>query len=108
MFDEVAALFTTDAPVLLEQLRSALAAGDASSVKRAAHTLKGSAGYVGGGPAAAAALALESIVASNNLAAASEAFERLEREIDRLIAELSVATSESPASGWHRLPAGVV
>ncbi len=97
LFDEVAALFTTDAPVLLEQLRSAVASGDASSVKRAAHTLKGSAGYVGGGPAAAAALALETIGASNNLAAASEAFERLEREIDRLIAELSAAISQSLA-----------
>ncbi|HEY2908702.1 MAG TPA: response regulator, partial [Gemmataceae bacterium] len=97
LFDEVAALFTTDAPVLLEQLRSALAAGDSSSVKRTAHTLKGSAGYVGGGPAAAAALDLETIGASNNLAFAPEAFERLEREIDRLIAELSATISESLA-----------
>jgi CheY-like chemotaxis protein len=97
LFDEVAALFASDAPLLLEQLRAALAIGDASSIKRAAHTLKGSSGYVGGGPAAAAALALETIGASRDLSAAPEAFERLEREIDRLIAELSAAISESLA-----------
>ncbi|HEY3789802.1 MAG TPA: response regulator, partial [Urbifossiella sp.] len=94
LFDEVAALFSVDAPTLLEELRSALGAGDAVRLKRAAHTLKGSAGYVGGEPAAAAAQALEAIAASGSLDTASEAFELLERELDRLISALSTVPSE--------------
>jgi signal transduction histidine kinase/DNA-binding response OmpR family regulator/HPt (histidine-containing phosphotransfer) domain-containing protein len=89
LFDEVAELFLADAPKLLEEIRAGLSEQDAARVRRAAHTLKGSAGYVGGGPASTAALALETIAATGKLAAAHESFCRLESEIDRLAAALS-------------------
>jgi signal transduction histidine kinase/CheY-like chemotaxis protein/HPt (histidine-containing phosphotransfer) domain-containing protein len=41
LFNEVAAIFVTDAPGYLTELEAALAAADAPRVSRAAHTLKG-------------------------------------------------------------------
>jgi hypothetical protein len=58
-------------------------------VRRAAHGLKGAAGYVGGGPTAAAAEAVERIGASGDLSAAGEALELLTGEVTRLTAALS-------------------
>ena len=59
LFGEVAAVFLGDVPKMLEEIRRGIAANDAAWVKRAAHGLKGAAGYVGGKPAAEAAAVLE-------------------------------------------------
>ncbi len=89
LFAEVAGVFRGDAPKLLAELRRAVEGGDAATVQRAAHGLKGAAGYVGGGPAVSAAAALEKIGAAGDLAAAPGALELLADEVTRLADALS-------------------
>jgi CheY-like chemotaxis protein len=89
LFEEVAAIFRTDSQSLLSEIRRAVKAADAATVHRAAHGLKGAAGYVGGKPAADAAAALEKIGASGDLGAAPHALNVLATEIERLTAALS-------------------
>jgi two-component system, sensor histidine kinase and response regulator len=91
LFAEVADLFRTDAPRMMEEIRQAIAAGDAVGVRRSAHGLKGSAGYVGGGPTVTAALALEEMAAAGDLTTAPMAADSLEREIDRLTTALAAS-----------------
>jgi HPt (histidine-containing phosphotransfer) domain-containing protein len=47
VLNEVLTLFRHDAPRRFERLRNALAAGNIEEVRRAAHSLKGSAGTIG-------------------------------------------------------------
>ncbi len=47
VFRELIGIFLVDAPEHVETVRRAAAVGDADAVKLAAHTLKGSSGYVG-------------------------------------------------------------
>ncbi len=94
LFAEVAGLFRTDGPKLLREIRSAVAVGDAACLKRSAHGLKGAAGYVGGIDAAAAARRLESLATEGDLGGASEAFDKLEAEVHRLVADLACAVPE--------------
>src|SRR5436190_18023790 len=54
-------LFLETTPPLLEELRAAMAAGDAERVLRATHTLKGSVTQLGDVPAREAALNLETL-----------------------------------------------
>jgi HPt (histidine-containing phosphotransfer) domain-containing protein len=89
LFADVVGVFREDAPRMLDELRRAVAAGDAPAVQRAAHGLKGAAGYVGGQPAAAAAEALEQLGAAGRLADAHPALDALARETDRLTAALA-------------------
>jgi HPt (histidine-containing phosphotransfer) domain-containing protein len=89
LFAEVAAVFSGDAPKMMEEIRRAVVSKDAPSLQRAAHGLKGAAGYVGGKPAADAAAALEKLGASGELVAAPTALDALAREVDRLTAALA-------------------
>jgi HPt (histidine-containing phosphotransfer) domain-containing protein len=95
LFAEVAGLFLADAPRLLEEIRAAIAAGDANSVHRAAHGLKGAAGYVGGKPAADAAGVLETVAATGELSNTPQAFEKLTTEVTRLATMLAEVTSHA-------------
>jgi len=94
LFAEVADLFRTDGPKLLDEIRTAIAAGDAATLKRSAHGLKGAAGYVGGTFTASAARRLELIGTEGELSAAPEAFCALETEVRRLVADLAASTPE--------------
>jgi two-component system, sensor histidine kinase and response regulator len=96
LFVEIATLFRDDAPQVLAALRAALAAGDAKVVQRTAHTLKGSAGCIGGMPLAAAAAKVEAMGAAGQLADATAATDVLAAELDRLLAAL--AADLSPAA----------
>jgi CheY-like chemotaxis protein len=93
LFAEVVAMFLADAPRALDELRGAVAAGDAATVHRAAHGLKGAAGYVGGTATVGAAAALEHLTEGGDRSAAPAALERLAREVGRLTAALA----DSPA-----------
>jgi two-component system, sensor histidine kinase and response regulator len=86
--NEVVALFRQDATRLLGEVRTAVAEGDAAGLRRAAHALKGSAGYVAARPTVEAARRLETIGAQGDLAKAASAFEDLEREFERLTSAL--------------------
>jgi CheY-like chemotaxis protein len=89
LFAEVAGLFREDAPKLLDEIRRAVATGDAPAVQRAAHGLKGAAMYVGGTPVSTAAAALEEIGMTGNLVAAPLALDTLAHEVGRLTTALA-------------------
>ncbi|MDB5310900.1 MAG: hybrid sensor histidine kinase/response regulator, partial [Gemmataceae bacterium] len=89
LYAEVASLFRSDTPKVTDDLRRAVAAGDAPWIHRAAHGLKGAALYVGGRATADAAQTLEEIGAVGDLTHARSALEVLTREIDRLTAALA-------------------
>jgi len=78
--------FFLEYPRLLEDVRTAVAARDASLLRRAAHTLKGSVGIFGAHEAVDRALRLEMIGKSENLnpGDAEEAWAALEQSLDRL------------------------
>jgi PAS domain S-box-containing protein len=89
LFAEVAGLFLTDAPQQLEDIRRAVAARDAGALRRAAHSLKGAAAYVGGMAASSVAHRLELLGAENDLRAAPDALKALDHEINRLTSALN-------------------
>jgi two-component system, sensor histidine kinase and response regulator len=81
---ELCEIFLEESPKLMRNLRKAIEEGDASSVMRAAHSLKGEVGYLGAAGASQAAQQLEDMGAMNKLAAAPETLILLEREISGL------------------------
>jgi signal transduction histidine kinase/CheY-like chemotaxis protein len=85
---ELAAVFEQHVPHLLEELRHAIASSDADELRRAAHTLKGSAAVFAAPRAVEAALAVERLGRENRLDGAEAAVHRLEVEVRRLLAEL--------------------
>jgi CheY-like chemotaxis protein len=84
LLKEIVALFRSGAPGWLGELADALAAGDATRLRRIAHTLKNSAGYFGAGATYALALELEERGRNNDLAGAESIRERLVVEVHRL------------------------
>jgi len=93
---ELAEMFQDQRVSLLEQIRSAAGAGDAESLARAAHTLKGCVGNLGAVEAFQSALRLESLARSGQLREARQAAVELESDVARfeqallrLAAELS-------------------
>jgi CheY-like chemotaxis protein len=95
LFGEVVNLFLTDGAKLVEDARKALANGDLEGVKRAAHSLKGATGYLGGGPSENAAKRLEKIAASGSLVEATPVFDELEKAVGRLSEALLARMSEN-------------
>jgi CheY-like chemotaxis protein len=91
LFREVASLFLSDAPQQLDEIRRAATTRDAATLRRAAHSLKGAAAYVGGTSAAAAAHRLELLGAENDLRTAPELLQTLDREIARLTTALNAS-----------------
>ncbi|HYH64816.1 MAG TPA: PAS domain S-box protein [Urbifossiella sp.] len=89
LFAEIAVLYVADAPGLMDSIRDGVAAGDALTVKRAAHTLKGSSGCVGGTHVAAAAARLEALGAAGDLSDAASSVETLSSELARLLSALA-------------------
>jgi CheY-like chemotaxis protein/HPt (histidine-containing phosphotransfer) domain-containing protein len=81
---EVAAVFLEQAPLMLEELRAAIAADDAATVRRAAHTIRGSASIFGAAAVVRAAGTLEKNARAGDLAGAQVLALELERETDRL------------------------
>ncbi len=90
---EVVELFLTDSMTRMNEIRAAVAADDGPRLQRAAHALKGAAGYLAAESTCAAALRLEEIGASGDCSFAPAALELLERELQHL----SLALSPSPA-----------
>jgi PAS domain S-box-containing protein len=78
---ELAELFLSEAPALLEAVRAAVARGDAQAVDRAAHKLKGSVGNFGASETQEAALALELMGRAGDLGGAPAALDRLDRAL---------------------------
>ncbi|MFL5412901.1 MAG: response regulator [Myxococcales bacterium] len=81
---ELAELFLEDSPQRLFEIRKALDAGDVDALRRAAHTLKGSAGSLCGKRTAELALRLEEFAESRDLPAARLSYPMLAEEVRKL------------------------
>jgi len=84
LLKEMVALFLEEIPGLLATLHEAIKSGNARSVERAAHKLKGSVSNFSAQPSFEIALKLETAARDGNLSAAGPAFVELELEITRL------------------------
>lgn len=91
---ELAELFLSDYPHRLAELREAITAGDATALARGAHTLKGAVSNLAAHAASAAALCLERLARTEDLAQVSAAYASLESEIRRLVPVLTSLTKE--------------
>ncbi len=80
LLKELGELFLEDVPPQLEALREAIEGGDASSVQRVAHTLKGSCGNMGATRMSTICAELEDVGRSGELERAPVLVERLEAE----------------------------
>jgi two-component system, sensor histidine kinase and response regulator len=81
---DLAVMFIGDAEFRLAALGEAVESGDAGSVERAAHTLKGSSGNMGATRMAAVCAELEEAGASGDLGRVPELLDRLEEEFGRV------------------------
>jgi PAS domain S-box-containing protein len=88
LLHELIDMFLTEIRVWMFDLGKAVEAGDAASVKRLAHTIKGAVGTFGAQPAYDAALALETMGKEGNLAGVSAAWARMQEVTARLNAAL--------------------
>jgi len=96
---EVVGLFLTDLPAMTASISVAVSGGDAESLARAAHALKGAAANVSGERVAAAARELEVMGRGRNLTSATEVQARLVSEIEQLEDELRrLLRAHPPAS----------
>jgi len=86
---DAAELLLVECPRMVEQIRDAIADGDAPLLRRAAHTLKGSAKVFAAKPTAGAASRLETMGRDGEFAEAGQALTELEREVERLLSALS-------------------
>ncbi len=86
---ETIAMLDEDLPGLLEQIRAAVAAGDAAALVKPAHALKGMLANFCAEPAQGAARELESMGREERLAGADAAVVRMEDETGRLMESLN-------------------
>ena len=95
MLRDLAEMFFAECPKLMQQIREHIAGADGPELRRAAHTLKGSAQVFGAEATAEAAHRLEEIGREEAFADAREALALLEDEVAQLLPALRgrVATS---------------
>ena len=89
LLKEIAALFLDEYPQALDSLHKALATGDAKTIERSAHSLKGSVANFGARTAVDAAFELEQLGRAHKLDQAPQALAALERALAGLHAQLS-------------------
>ena len=102
MLLELSDTFLEQSPQLISSVREALEGGCADEISRLAHKIKGSVSVFSASKAVSAALHLEQIGKSKDLAHADEAFDRLSQELARLGSELT-AISEKQRHGLQEL-----
>jgi len=95
LLTELVNLFFEDVPPQLASLREAVESGDAPSVERVAHTLKGSCSNMGATKMAAICAELQDIGSFEDLAPAPELLERLEAEFGCVRPALEAEVAES-------------
>ena len=89
LLKEIAALFLDEYPQALVDMRKALATGDAKTIERSAHGLKGSVANFGARTAVDAVFELEQLGRAHKLDQAPQALATLERTLRCLHTELS-------------------
>jgi CheY-like chemotaxis protein len=100
LLNELMEIFFVEAPKLLKELRAAINRADAGTVRRAAHTLKSTAGIFSP-QALQVAQHLEVLGKQGDLSRAGEAFAQLEEVLERLTSALGAYRS-SAAAGARR------
>jgi HPt (histidine-containing phosphotransfer) domain-containing protein len=98
LLHEVGVLFLEECPRLLDEVKQSIAAGNAARLRRAAHTLRGSAAIFAAKPTAEAAHALEIVGQQGTLTTAPALCATLEAHIGRLLQTLA-ARLAIPAAG---------
>ncbi|SRR5258707_1345864 len=88
LLKEIATLFLEDYPVTLAELHDALGRGDAQTVERAAHGLKGSVANFGAYTAVETARSIENMGRAHQLAEAAQLLNTLETALAALRPEL--------------------
>jgi signal transduction histidine kinase/DNA-binding response OmpR family regulator/HPt (histidine-containing phosphotransfer) domain-containing protein len=88
LLQDLCHIFLEESPKLLQKLQQAVTAGDTDGVMRAAHSLKGEAGYFGADGTSHAARQLEDMGRDKNLSGAGDALAALERDLVILQLEL--------------------
>ena len=88
MLRDLVEMFFAECPKLMQQIREHIASADGPELRRAAHTLKGSAHVFGAAAAAEAAHRLEEIGREEAFADAEEALALLEDEVAQLLPAL--------------------
>jgi HPt (histidine-containing phosphotransfer) domain-containing protein len=81
---EIVLIYVEDSPGMLTTIQRAVEQGDASSLQRAAHSLKGLAATLSARDTANAAYRLEQLGASGNLTEAKPALTALEQRLTEL------------------------
>jgi CheY-like chemotaxis protein/HPt (histidine-containing phosphotransfer) domain-containing protein len=95
LLTELGGLFLEDVPSQLEALREAIEGGDAASVERVAHTLKGSCGNMGATRMSTICAELQDVGHSEELERAVVLVERLGAEFGRVRAALEAEVERS-------------
>ena len=88
LLKEIATLFLEDYPLTLSELHDAVDRGDAQTVERAAHGLKGSVSNFGAKPAVEAARNIEDMGRAHRLAEVAQVLNTLELALAALRPEL--------------------
>jgi HPt (histidine-containing phosphotransfer) domain-containing protein len=81
---ELTDVFLQDYPRMVEEVIDGLCAGDATKVKRAAHSIKGAVSILGGKAAFEAALHLEAIARQGDLRQAEARWQELRQALEQL------------------------
>jgi len=84
LLGELIDIFREESPKLRTEIETAIAAGDLTSLRRAAHTLKGALGHLAAGKARQIAEQVEELARGQNLQAARQLWPRLQSELDQL------------------------
>jgi two-component system, sensor histidine kinase and response regulator len=92
---EIVDLFADDCPRLLREIKEGFQEGNAVRVEKAAHTIKGSVSNFAADAAVQAALRVENMGRTRDLAGAQEAISQLERAIDWVREELAALGKEA-------------
>jgi GAF domain-containing protein/CheY-like chemotaxis protein/HPt (histidine-containing phosphotransfer) domain-containing protein len=88
---DLLATFTTDAPVMLDEIDSAISSADAATVRRIAHTLKSNAATFGARPLSESCRQLEHAARDGDLGSAAGLAETIRADYERARSELSAA-----------------
>ena len=94
---EIVEIFLATAPQMLADVRSAVVSGDCRKVEQAAHALRGAARNFFSASVEQAALALEAMGRSRDLADARSAFGVLAEKLDKLRSSLELMLRGKPA-----------
>jgi HPt (histidine-containing phosphotransfer) domain-containing protein len=87
---DIVQIYLEDVPGMLERIHSAVSGGDANSLRRAAHSLKGLAATLSAQEVVGVASRLEHMGAARNLAEASQ----IVTEVDQRVSELTQSVQE--------------